>query len=223
MGIYSWQTQVCRATREYRKDAVMNFKATIAQASQSTKIEWISKSNLTCYSCRWWSKGTTLSLNFNWCDLINSEQPTCSWTCYIRQYIGPSNCYDTSGLNLSSRKSLENRTLMPSSDFSFLLTRYLAGKCDISIYNTMLIVWYLAVGLACIFYDHVLTLDNELKYIWKRGHWDFIKFYFICNRCFAEAGLILGAYRKSGECQCLRTLLPVKDSIISFGRRRRQF
>ncbi len=81
----------------------------------------------------------------------------------------------------------------------------------------MLTVRYSAVGLACIIYDHALSFGDELQYIWKRGRWDFLKFIFIWNRYVAEAGLIFGAYRKSGGCQYFPGVV-LKSRNVSVGR-----
>ncbi len=86
----------------------------------------------------------------------------------------------------------------------------------------MLIVRSLAVGLTWIIYDHVLTFDLELKYIWKRGQWDYIKVYFLWNRYVGEVCLILGVYRKSGRLECSITYL-LKSRMVSHGRSRREF
>ncbi len=56
-------------------------------------------------------------------------------------------------------------------------------------------------SLACIFWDHFLTLDDEIKYIWKRPRWDLVKVFFLFTRYSTAAGLLFVAYSKPASPQ----------------------
>lgn len=54
----------------------------------------------------------------------------------------------------------------------------------------------LASATAYSLYDHILTLDREVKYIWS-GKFGMHSFFFILNRYGVECGLLYACYSTS--------------------------
>lgn len=59
-----------------------------------------------------------------------------------------------------------------------------------------LLTFYAASGLVCVMYDHALTLNDEIWYIWFKGQWNIVKISFLINRYTVEGSLIYTAYGK---------------------------
>lgn len=72
-------------------------------------------------------------------------------------------------------------------------TKYLAGTCTFVV-HVSLSDDAVACGLVCALWDHLLTFQDEVMFIWMRGHWDLIRFLFFWNRYVPEAALIYVAY-----------------------------
>jgi len=54
-------------------------------------------------------------------------------------------------------------------------------------------VSYVTVALVLIaLYDHFITLDGEIQFIWRRSRWTFIELLFLVNRYLSDAILLYG-------------------------------
>ncbi len=52
-----------------------------------------------------------------------------------------------------------------------------------------------AIGVTCFLWDYLLSLDQEVKYIWSQKRWNFSHHAFVWKRYTSLVGLIYGAFR----------------------------
>lgn len=100
---------------------------------------------------------------------------------------------------------------------ALLATRYLTCACSKSVlrHGSISVAdgLFPVIGLVVLLWDHVLTFEEEIKYIWKLPV-ELGKVVFLFNRYFVEGALCLSAYGELGEISERAKDLTPTDTVL---------